>query len=101
MLYPAVIGFVLWMLTESDQVGGAAVMRLLFYCCILGAGGETDHAVGFADQPGHLLRGLCPFQRGVGHPVPGKVEAAGGGASIQVGDAGHAFWVDRGAPASV
>lgn len=28
MLYPAVIGFVLWMLTESDQVRGQAFCAL-------------------------------------------------------------------------
>lgn len=53
------------------------------------------------DEPGHLLRGLRPVQRCVGHVVPGAMEAARGGAGLQVGHSGHARRVLRGATPTV
>lgn len=32
MLYPAVIGFLLWILAESDQVGGGLLEQCLYLC---------------------------------------------------------------------
>lgn len=53
------------------------------------------------DQPGHLLRGLCPLQRGVGNAVSGALEEARGGAGLQVGHPGHPRRVFGGAQAAV
>lgn len=77
MLYPAVIGFVLWMLTESDQVRIASVA--LNHFRIIRAGNSKASACFFfrSDEPRHLLRGVCTLQRGVGHSVPGAVEEEG------------------------
>lgn len=100
MLYPAVIGFVLWMLTESDQVGGtnAATAEIRF-----GHGGSEASAFACAvsDEPRHLLRGVRSLQRGVGHTLPGAVEEEGSGAGVQVGYPGHARRIPGGAPATI
>lgn len=81
MLYPAVIGFVLWMLTESDQVRIASFALSHFRIIRVGKSQASACflcacAIG-SDEPRHLLRGVCTLQRGVGHSVPGAVEEEG------------------------
>lgn len=65
MLYPAVIGFLLWILAESDQVLGTivTVSGLLRWCKKRERFDlHHDHAcVSLPDQSGHLLRGFCPL----------------------------------------
>lgn len=97
MLYPAVIGFVLWMLTESDQVrrrrrnavASAAAAEIHFRRCSQKSKASASLCA-VSDEPRHLLRGVCTLQRGVGHALPGAVEEEGSGAGVQVGNPGHA-----------
>lgn len=80
MLYPAVIGFVLWMLTESDQVrrtGAAGETRFTSSSRGASEASALLASVLVADEPRHLLRGVCTLQRGVGHTLPGAVEEEG------------------------
>lgn len=109
MLYPAVIGFVLWMLTESDQVRREAIAARSSWSHRMRTGliVRSDRSLKrvcacvAADEPWHLLRGVCTVQRGVGHSVSGAVEEERGRAGVQVGDAGHAGWIPGGTAASV
>lgn len=80
MLYPAVIGFVLWMLTESDQVRREAITARSGWNHRFEKLPSLDRSLKracacvVADEPRHLLRGVCTVQRGVGHSVSGAVE---------------------------
>lgn len=91
MLYPAVIGFLLWIFAESDQAS--------FFLDITGVyleNGNINSTTQYmmfswlwdmfffiikpfwnTDKPGYLLCGVCPFQCGVGYIVPGEMEASG------------------------
>lgn len=53
------------------------------------------------DEPGHLLRGVRPFQRGVGYAFPGALEAQGSRVGLQMGHPGRPLGVAGGAPATV
>lgn len=96
MLYPAVIGFLLWILAESDQVG-RPVYNSVVSCLPTQweiTGNYLNYLTSFSrfgltDQPRHLLRGVCPLQRCVGDSVPGALEEARGRARLQVGNPGH------------
>lgn len=89
MLYPAVIGFVLWMLTESDQVRRGALVALNCFCVITVISMPVFVYV-VSDKPRHLLCGVCAVQRGVGDSLSGAMEEEGGRAGVQVGNTGHA-----------
>lgn len=107
MLYPAVIGFLLWILAESDQVLGLesnspALLRWSNKKQKKTFSLNHDHAcVSLPDQSGHLLRGFRPLQCRVGDTVLGALEEAGGGAGLPMGHPGHPRRVLGGAQASV
>lgn len=91
MVYPAVFGSVLYTFTEADQVlrvGRAGVAVPETPSSLGQPGQQVRPPLPSPDKPGCLLCGLCPLQRGLVNAVLRGVETEGGGAGLQVGDAG-------------
>lgn len=88
MLYPAVIGLLLWMLSETDQVRHARsktakslniVLLMLVYTL---ADDVYIHNFPNSEKPRHLLCCVCPLQCHLGHTLSGTLEKERGRAGI-------------------
>lgn len=80
MLYPAVIGLLLWMLSETDQVRHALLETVKSFNVVLlslvytPADDVYIHNFPYSEKPRHLLCCVCPLQCHLGHTLPGTLE---------------------------
>ena len=95
MLYPAVIGLLLWMLSEADQVSNdmhpvKTVKVKVKYCSSHGSAQLTNDMCTlnfpYSEKPRHLLCRICPLQCHMGDTLPGTMEEKRSRAGISMGD---------------